>query len=127
MKKTVRLLAVLMIVAMLSVTLVACGHSISGKYSTTFDIGVYEQTTTYEFGMFGKVTRTVVTETLMGEPKTVVTEGKYEIVEDPENPEKLIMVFEFEDEDRATASFVEDTEGDVKYIKLDGMQFNKVD
>lgn len=127
MKKTIKLLAVVMVIAMLSVSLVACGKTVSGKYSATFDIGIYETTTTYEFGMFGKVTRTVVSKTFGSDPDTVVTEGKYELLEDPENPDKYIIAFEFEGEERATASFVEGTEEGTKYIKLDGRQYNKVD
>lgn len=123
MKKTIKLLAAFMVIAMLSISLVACGNLINGKYSSTLDIGIYETTTTYEFGLFGKVTRTVVSQSLMGDPQTVVTEGKYEIMEDPKNPKQLVIAFEFEDEDRTTAPFVKGTEGDSKYIKIGSTQY----
>ncbi len=126
MKKTVRILAVFMIVAMLSVSLASCGNVITGKYSSTVDIIVSKTTTTYEFGLFGSVTRTVVKEVIGSDPETTGTKGKYEIVEDPENPEQLIMVFEFEGEERATAKFVQGEEGGVKYIKLNGVQYKAV-
>jgi len=126
MKKTIKLVAVVMVIAMLALSLVACGKSLSGKYSATFDIGLYETTTTYEFGLFGKVTRTVTQEVFGGEPDTVVTEGKYEIMEDPENPESLIIAFEFEGEERTTASLDQGTENGTKYIKIGGRQYFEV-
>lgn len=127
MKKTLRLVAVLMIVAMLSISLVSCGKTLTGKYSATFDLfGLTETTTTYEFGLFGKVTRTVVSETIGSDPETTVTEGKYEIMEDPENPDNLIIAFEFEGEERTTYDFVEGTEGNTKYIKIGNTQYKEV-
>ncbi len=123
MKKTVRIIAVLMMVAMLSLALVSCGNMLSGKYSATFDIGIYEATTTYEFGLFGSVTKTVVQEALMGDPETTVTEGKYEIMEDPADPSQLIIAFEFDGEERTTASFVKGSEGDSQYIKIGNTQY----
>ena len=126
MKKTIKLLAVFMLVAMISASLVACGNFIMGKYSYTLDMTIYEKTTTYEFGLFGKVTRTVVTEKFAGDPETVVTEGKYEIVEDPKNPEQLIIAFEFEGEERTTTSFVQGNEGGSQYIKIGGVEYFEV-
>ena len=126
MKKTVRLLAVLMIVAMLSVSLASCSNTLSGKYSSTVDIALYKETTTYEFGLFGSVTRTVVKEVIGSDPETTETKGKYEIAEDQDDPDKLVIIFEFEGEERTTKSFVQGTEGDVKYIKIGGVQHNLV-
>ena len=126
MKKTIKLLAVFMIIAMLSISLVSCGKMLSGKYQAEMDILVFKGTVTYEFGILGSVTRTTVTKVMFGDPETVVTEGKYEIMEDPKNPENLIIAFEFEGEERTTHSYVTGTEGDVKYIKIDGVQYNEV-
>lgn len=123
MKKTIKILAVIMIVAMLSVSLVACSKIITGKYSTE----VLGTTITYEFGLFGNVTKTTYTpKTLLTDEQTTVVKGKYEILEDPENPDNLIIAFEFEGEERTTSSFVQGEEGGVKYIKIDGFQFNAV-
>ena len=126
MKKTIKLLAVLMIIAMLSTSLVSC-TILMGKYSAKLDLELIEATKTYEFGVLGTVKRTVVSEVLFGEPETVVTEGKYEILEDAENPEKLIIAFEFEGEERTTASFAQGTENGVKYIKIGGVQYTFVE
>ena len=59
----------------------------------------------------------------MGDEEPVVTEGKYEIMEDPKNPEQLVIAFEFEGEERTTASFVKGTEGDSQYIKIGSRQY----
>ena len=126
MKKTIRLLAVFMLVAMLSISLASCTILV-GKYSSTTDLAVAKSTTTYEFGILGTVTKIVVSEILFGDPETVVTEGKYEILEDPENPDKLIIAFEFEGQERTTATFVQGTEGGVQYIKIGGVQYNIVE
>jgi hypothetical protein len=126
MKKTIRLLSVIAIFAILSISLVSC-TILTGKYSAKLDLGIYEATTTYEFGALGSVKRTTVSEPLFGDPETVVTEGKYEILDDPENPEQQIIAFEFEGEERTTASFVQGTEGGVKYIKIGGVQYNVVE
>lgn len=127
MKKTIKLVAIVMVVAMLAIFLVSCGKMLSGTYSAEMDALVFKGTVTYEFGLFGKVTRTTVSKVIFGEPETVVTEGKYEIMEDPQNPDQLVIAFEFENEDRTTASFVQGNEGGTKYIKIGGVQYNIVE
>lgn len=126
MKKTIRLLAVFMIIAMLSVSLVSC-KVLTGKYSAKLDLGFLgNSSVTYEFGILGSVTRTTSSESIVSDEKSEVVKGKYEIVEDPENPDKLIIAFEFEGEERTTASFVQGEENGVKYIKIGGVQYNEV-
>ena len=127
MKKTIKLLAVFMIVAMLSVALTSCKTVLMGKYSATTDLAIYKQTTTYEFGLFGSVTKTTVKQFLTSDPEITEVKGKYEIAEDQNNPEQLVIIFEFEGEDRTTASFVQGEEGGVKYIKIVGIQYNAVE
>lgn len=126
MKKTIKLLAVVMVIAMLSVSLVACGKTLSGKYSAEVNWGFGETTITYEFGMGGKVTKTTVTDSLFGNPETVVTEGKYEIMEDNENPDKYVIAFEFENEERVTYSYSEGNIDGEKVIIINGSTFTKV-
>lgn len=126
MKKTVKLMAAIMIVAMLAISLSSCSTVITGKYSATADLAIYEKTTTYEFGLFGSLKRTVVEESFGSDPKTVVTEGKYEIAEDPENAEELVITLTFGDES-TTYSFVQGEENGVKYIKIGGIQYTKAD
>ena len=127
MKKTVKLLAMFMIIATLSISLASCDTVLVGKYSATMDLALYKQTVTYEFGLFGSVTKTTVKQFLTSDPEITEVKGKYEIAEDQSNPEQLVIIFEFEGEDRTTASFVQGEEGGVKYIKIVGIQYNAVE
>ena len=52
-----------------------------GKYSAEVNIGIAELTVTYEFGPFGTVTRTSVSDSIISDEDTEVTKGKYEIFE----------------------------------------------
>ncbi len=123
MKKTVKILAVFMIISMLSVSLVSCSKMVTGKYSATF-LGVE---TTFEFGVFGSVTKTtVIPKTIFTDEETVVKEGKYEIMEDNEDPKKLVIAFEFEDEERVTYSFSQGEIDGEKIIIIAGVEFSKV-
>jgi hypothetical protein len=76
--------------------------------------------------MGGKVTKTTVTDSLFGNPETVVTEGKYEIMEDNENPDKYVIAFEFENEERVTYSYSEGNIDGEKVIIINGSTFTKV-
>ena len=126
MKKTIKLVAVVMVIAMLALSLVACGKSLSGKYTAEANWGLGQTTYTYEFTMGGKVTRTTTTDTLFGNPETKTAEGKYEIMEDNDDPEKLVIAFEFEGEDRVTYSYSEGTIDGEKVIIINGTTFTKV-
>ena len=123
MKKTIRILAVFMVIAMLSVSLVSCSKMITGKYRANF-FGVE---TTFEFGAFGKVTKTtVIPKTIFTDEETVVKEGKYEIMEDNDDPSKLVIAFEFEGEERVTYSFSQGEMDGEKIIKISNIEFKKV-
>lgn len=115
MKKTVRILAVFMMIAMLTLTLASCAKTLSGKYTGSF----LSIETTFEFD--GKnVTKT----TGIGSfAKTV--EGTYEIVKSEEDSEKYVIKFTFGD-DTTTSSFSEGEMDGEKIIKIDGFEFKKV-
>jgi hypothetical protein len=99
-------------------TLASCGKSLSGKYEAV----VLGTELTYEFGLFGKVTLTV--DPIFG--NDAVYEGKYEFNKDGDE-----ITFTFEDEDAEsynnTVEFSSGEEDGVKYIKLDGFKYEKVD
>ena len=123
MKKTIRILAVFMIIAMLSVSFVSCSNMITGKYRANF-FGVE---TTFEFDMFGKVTKTTfIPKTIFTEEETIVKEGKYEIMEDNDDPSKLVIAFEFDGEERVTYSFSQGEMDGEKIIKISNIEFKKV-
>ena len=126
MKKTVRIIAVLMMVAMLSLALVSCGKTLNGKYTAEANWGLGQTTYTYEFTMGGKVTRTTTTDTLFGSPETKTAEGKYEIMEDNDNPDKYVIAFEFPEEERATYSYSEGNIDGEKVIIINGTTFTQV-
>ena len=126
MKKSVKILAVVMLFAMLSLTLVSCTNTLSGKYSAEVNIGIAELTVTYEFGPFGTVTRTSVSDSIISDEDTEVTKGKYEIFEDPENPDQLLISLEFEGEEKEVSSFVKGTENGVDYIRIGIIKYELV-
>ena len=105
MKKTVSMVLVCVLLACTLLTLASCGKSLSGKYEADLSIlGTY----TYEFGAFGKVTKTV--DPIAG--NNTVSEGKYEI---NEAGDKITLTFENADggEESTTYSFVEGEENGV--------------
>lgn len=126
MKKTIKILAVVMIIAMLSVVIVGCSKKLSGKWvSDSAGFGeLASSKTVYEFS--GKKVTMTVTSTLVGKDSTETLEGTYEIMEDNDNPDKLVIAFEFEGKDRYTVSFSEgkNADGD-KIITIGGVDFKQ--
>ena len=53
-------------------------------------------------------------------------EGKYEIMEDNDDPSKLVIAFEFDGEERVTYSFSQGEMDGEKIIKISGIEFKKV-
>jgi hypothetical protein len=113
MKKTVSLVLVCALLVCSLLSLTSCGAMLTGKYQADLAIAKV----TYEFEMFGKVTKT--TDPFIGDTTTI--EGEYKI-----NDEGTKITFTFNDE-AETYDFVTGNEGDVKYIKIDGIQFNVVE
>ena len=113
MKKTVSAILVCVLLVCSLLTLASCGKSLNGKY--TADLGVTE--ITYEFGMFGKVTKTE--NGILSDP--VTTEGEYKI-----NDEGTKITFTFGDEAN-TYELSTGTEDGVDYIKIDGWKYTKAE
>ena len=126
MKKTIRLVAVLMIVAMLAVSLTSCSKMLSGKSVAEIEIPFLgESTVVYEFSG-NKVTYTATSKGTFGSEKTETKTGTYEIMEDNDDPSKLVIAFEFEGEDRYTRSFSEGENVDgEKIITIGGVDYKK--
>jgi hypothetical protein len=131
MKKTIRLVSVLMVLAMLATSLVSC-KILTGSYASTTDFFGTKTTVTYTF----KGTEfTVVTETVIGSlTNKTENSGKYEIKKDPENADALIIILTTttENDDGSTStttnqySFAEGKENGVKYIKIGNTQYDAV-
>ena len=111
MKKTLKIAAVVMVVAILTLTLVACSKMLSGKYEGDL--------TTYEF----KGNKVIRTMEIAGFAKT--EEGTYKIVDSEENEGELVIKLTFGDETESY-SFSKGEENGVKYIKIGLFQYNKV-
>ncbi len=121
MKKTIRIMAVVMAVLMVTLVLASCGNTLSGKYSHT-EGTIVKSTATFEFK--GK---NVTYTTSMGDTVLFKLEGTYEIKDD-----KITFDFTGEDESNNTIwEEIVDELTDAKfekgdgYIKIAGTQFDK--
>ena len=113
MKKIISTILVCVLLVGSIFTLVSCGKILTGKYEA--DLLISE--VTYEFGLFGKVTKTV--DPAIGDNE--VTEGKYEF---NDAGDEITLTF---GEDSTTCDFSSGEEDGVKYIKLDGVKYELVD
>ena len=120
MKKSVRILAVVMVLLMVTLVFASCGKTLKGKYASEF-MGTGS---TLEFS--GK--NITITYKLAGAELASV-EGTYEIKDNDEG--KTVIVFTFGDDDASKYSgefdFSEGTEDGKSYIKIGGVQYKKVD
>ncbi len=122
MKKSVKILAVVMVAAMLCLCLASCGKTLKGKYSAD----VLGTGTTLDFD--GKDVKIAITVTLLGEVASL--DATYQIKDDQ-------ITFEIADEeevDNALAKKVikaleepSDFEEGEDYIKIDGVKYELVD
>lgn len=124
MKKSMKFIAVAMVVLMLCMTLASCGKTLSGKYTAEVNYLVGKYKVTYSFS--GSKVEVVKKNTLLGSSETKTIEGTYEIAEDEAGD--LTITFEFETEDDVVKSNTYEFEelengnikiGTVEYEKLD--------
>ena len=122
MKKSIRVLVVLMALLMVTVVFASCAKTIKGTYSAEVDIAILKYTATYEFS--GKnVTVTKVVNPLLGESKTYTIEGTYEIIENDDDT--MDIKFEFKTDDEHIKSGTFDFEQGEDYIKIGIVKYNK--
>ena len=112
MKKIVSTILVCVLLVGSLFTLASCGNTISGEYKDAITGNV-----SYEFGMFGKVTKTV--DNIVGDD--TVTEGKYEI---NDVGDRITLTF---GDDTTDYAFAIGEENGVKYIKIGLFKYEKVD
>ena len=123
MKRIISTLLVCVLLLGCVFTLASCGKTVSGKYELKL---TDSNKTVYDFSI-GKVTRTT-TSGIAGYTKDTVIEGKYKINEVENDKFEITFTWEVDGkEEIETVSFSEGEENGVKYIKLGGIQFNKVD
>ena len=120
MKKIISALLVCVLLVGCIFALVSCGKTLSGKYK----LGSGALGATYDFNG-NKVT---ITTSVLGFEKAI--EGTYEITKNDDDKEVIIFTFasgvEGADDYAGEFSFAEGKEGDTNYIKIGGIQYNKV-
>lgn len=119
MKRSVKILALVMAAMMLCLSLVACGKKLSGEYELDATILGTGAVTTYAFSG-SKVTITLETKAGGIVTNTVELDGKYSIDGDK-------ITFEFEGEDAKTYSGEFDFAETEKGIKIGIIEYKKVD
>lgn len=122
MKKIISLVLVCVLLVGCVFALASCAKTLNGKYR----FGSDSFGTTYEFSG----NNVEVTYYVLGFSKSA--EGTYKIAENEEG--KLIITITFGDDaddsaDEYAGEYVllEGNEGDTEYIKLDGIQYNKIE
>ena len=122
MKKTIRILSVVLALMMVTCMLASCGKTIKGAYSAEVDVLVLKYTATYEFS--GKnVTVTRVVNPLIGDAQTFTIEGTYEIIENDDDT--MDIKFEFKTDDDYIKSGTFDFEQGEDYIKIGMVKYTK--
>lgn len=122
MKKIVSALLVCVLLVGCMLSLASCGKTLNGTYKGT---GLLSGTS-YAFDG-NKVTITVEVPIL----EDIVLEGTYEITKNDKDEEVIIFSFgeDTEDSEKYSGeySYSEGNEGDTKFIKIGGVQYNKVE
>ena len=123
MKKYLRILALVLVIALGGIMLVSCAKTISGTYEAELDWGLKQYTTTYEF----KGSKLTVTQrevgSFSGNVETDTYNGTYEIVEHDDGTMDIIIDIEGGNDTIKDGTYVfEETEdyiviGTTKYYK----------
>ena len=122
MKKTVRIMAVVMAILMVSLVFASCGKTLSGSYEAEIDAVVIKYTATYTF-KGNNVDITKKTTTILGTVDTVELTGKYEIAKNDDGTMEITITLDSEDDDIKSGTFAFE-EGD-DYIKIGVVQYTK--
>lgn len=117
MKKTVRIAALMLVLVMTVFVLASCGNKPKGEYTAKVEIAGQSVETTYDFG--GKNYTCTVKTTFLGTVNTEVTEGTYEIIEAEDGTLEIALTI-----DDKTSTFTYEKADE--YIKIGGVQYNKV-
>ena len=123
MKKSIRILAVVLALMMVTLVFASCGKTIKGTYEAEVDVVILKYTATYEFSG-SKVTVTKATKTLLGSD-TVTLEGTYKITEADDGT--MDITFEFKTADDHIKSGTFDFEQGDDYIKIGLVKYDKVE
>ena len=119
-----RIISTLLVCALLLgcvLTMASCSRVLMGEYELDAGLG----SKTYEFAIPNKV---VITYEVLTVEKTI--EGTYKIAENEDGDLEITFTFENEEESEGyagTFSFAQGEEDGVKYIKIGGLKYTKVD
>ncbi|MBR2943460.1 MAG: hypothetical protein IKC16_00045 [Clostridia bacterium] len=117
MKKTVRIAALMLVLVMTVFVLASCGNKPKGEYTAKIEAFGQSVETTYDFG--GKDFTCTTKTTVLGTVNTEVTEGTYEIIEAEDGSLEIALTV-----DDKTSTFTYEKADE--YIKIGGVQYNKV-
>ena len=124
MKKSVRILAVVMVLLMVTLVFASCAKTIKGTYKAEIGLGALAgYTATYEFS--GKKVEITKTATLVGSSTTTTLEGTYEIIENDDGSMDIKLSFETSDNEIKSGTF--DFEEGEDYIKIGLIKYDKVE
>ena len=121
MKKSIRILAVVLALTAILCVLASCGKTISGTYEAEVDALIMKYTATYEFSG-SKVNITKKT-TLLGSVSTAEFKGTYEIAENDDGSMEITIELETEDDQIKSGTFAFEEGED--YIKIGLVKYNK--
>ena len=126
MKKIISTILVCVLLLGCVMSFTSCDKLLMGKYEAELDAGIAGTKTTYEFSVF-KYTKTTVSQ-ILGVDKTTVEEGSFKITENDEGEPIISFTYEVDGVEEITnLSFSQGEEDGVKYVKIGGIKFTKVD
>ena len=124
MMKSIRILAVVMALLMVTLVFASCGKTLKGAYKAEIGLGgLAGYTAVYEFS--GKKVEITKTATLLGQSNTTTLEGTYEITEKDDGTMEITISLETSDDEINSGTFTFE-EGE-NYIKIGLVQYNKVE
>ena len=123
MKKSIRILAVVMALLMVTLVFASCGKTLKGTYKAEIGGSLAGYTATYTFS--GKKVEISKTATLLGQSKTTTLEGTYEIAEKDDGSMEITISLETSDDDIKSGTYTFE-EGD-NYIKIGLVKYDKVE
>ena len=121
MKRIISTLLVCVLLLGCVFSFASCGKVLSGKY----ELDAVLASNSYEFSGLNKV---VITYEVLSVETTL--EGTYKIADNDEGETEITFTFENEEEAKdyaGTFSFAQGEEDGVKYIKIGGVKYKKVD
>ena len=123
MKKSIRIMAVVMALLMVTLVFASCGKTLKGTYKAEVGGALIGYTATYTFS--GKKVEISKTATLLGQSTTTNFEGTYEITEKDDGTMEITITLENDDDDIKSGTYVFE-EGE-NYIKIGLVKYDKVE